>query len=130
MGGVYGEFLAYFPELFEEFKVYKQNPRLDSGYDLDGYRTIVGVRQNDRSYIVDKTNRKNFVLDIGNAYTLWTYEKIDHATEFVEIDGEMYRPMSMSAFNREGGFYETSLERVVGGDGTKDESLELTDGEW
>lgn len=130
MGGVYGEFLAYFSELMERFKVVKQNARLDSGYDLGTFRYVQGIRQNEGSYFVDKANRKNYTADIGNRYTLWTYEPIDAATEFVEIDGGMYRPMNQAAFNREGGFYEMAVERLVGSDGTKNESLELTDGAW
>ena len=63
-------------------------------------------------------------------YTFWSYTKLDIATEFVKIDDEYYRPMKTAQFNREGGFWETVLEKVVGNDGTKNETPELAEPEW
>lgn len=128
MGGVYGEFLAYFSELFEDFKVYKQKPKVASGYDLEFSRTERGVRQSVAQTIVDKTKKRAGVMDIGEEWTLWTYNKIDPATEFVEIDGRMFRPMSSSKFNREGGFFEMTVEAIVGNDGSQNENEELENG--
>lgn len=130
MAGVYGEFLAYFSELMESFKVYKQTPLVTSGYKLEYSHTVRGVRQNDSDGIIDKSKRVNLVMDVGSCYTLWTYEKIDPATDFVEIDGDMYRPMSSSAFNREGGFYVIKVEMLVGNDGRKNDNAEISGGEF
>lgn len=129
MGGVYGEFLAYFSELFEDFKVYKQIPKVASGYALEYSRAVKGIRQSDGVYVIQK-NRKHTVnaMGIGAAYTLWTYERIDPATEFVEIDGRMFRPMKSPDFSREGGFWETALEAVEGNDGSQNDNMELAGG--
>ena len=128
MGGVYGEFLASFSELFEDFKIYKQKPKVASGYDLEFSRTERGIRQSVAQTIVDKTKKRAGVMDIGEEWTLWTYNKIDPATEFVEIDGRMFRPMSNSKFNREGGFYEMTVEALVGNDGSQNDNEDLEDG--
>lgn len=131
MGGVYGEFLAYFSELFEDFKVYKQIPKVASGYALEYSRAVTGIRQSDGVYVIQK-NRKHTVntMGIGAAYTLWTYERIDPATEFVEIDGRMFRPMKSPDFSREGGFWETALEAVEGNDGSQNDNMELAEGSF
>lgn len=131
MGGVYGEFLAYFSELFEDFKVYKQIPKVASGYALEYSRAVTGIRQSDGVYVIQK-NIKHTVntMGIGAAYTLWTYERIDPATEFVEIDGRMFRPMKSPDFSREGGFWETALEAVEGNDGSQNDNMELAEGSF
>ena len=69
-------------------------------------------------------------MSIGKQYYFWAYEKIDIATEFIEIEGEMYRLMKQAAFNREGGYWETVIEQVVGNDGTERQEPELDDGVW
>jgi hypothetical protein len=51
MGGVYGEFLGFFPELMEEFEVYKYKTRRDSGYDLAFSRKINAIRQSRKANI-------------------------------------------------------------------------------
>lgn len=130
MAGVYGEFLGFFPELFEQFRVFKQEPDVVSGYKLEYHRTVQGVRQTNNIYVDENRKKQLPLMDIVLSYWLWTYDKIDPATEFVEIDGKMFRPMSESLFNREGGFYETRLDSVVGNDGTKDETPELTEGKF
>ena len=45
MGGVYGEFLGFFPELFEDFKIYKYETDTVSGYKLTYDRTISAIKQ-------------------------------------------------------------------------------------
>lgn len=130
MGGVYGEFLASFSELFEDFKIYKQKPKVASGYNLEYSRTERGIRQSVAQKVVDKTKQRASLMDISDEWTLWTYNKIDPATEFVEIDGRMCRPMSNSKFNREGGFYEITVEALVGNDGTQNENEELDGGRF
>lgn len=128
MQGVYGEFLGYFSELFEEFEIYTHEDDRVSGYKLTFEKKIQGIRQTSKEYIDMKRAKELPVLDIGQRYYFWSYEKLDIATEFVKIDDEYYRPMSKSQFNREGGFWETVLDKVVGNDGTKDYTPELEEG--
>ena len=130
MAGVYGEFLGFFPELFEEFNIYTHEDDRVSGYKLTFEKKITGIRQTTNEYIDTKRAKELPLLDIGQRYTFWSYEKLDIATEFVAIDEEMYRPMKVAQFNREGGFWETVLEKVVGNDGTNNETPELEEGEF
>ena len=130
MSGVYGEFLGFFPELFEEFLVYTHEDDRVSGYELTFEKKIKGIRQTTNEYIDMKRAKELPLLDIGQRYTFWSYSKLDIATEFVEIDGDMYRPMKVAQFNREGGFWETVLEKVVGNDGTETETPELEEGNF
>lgn len=128
MAGVYGEFLGFFPELFETFEVYTHEDDRVSGYKLTLEKKIQGIRQSTNEYIDTKRAKELPLLDIGQKYTFWSYEKLDIATEFVAIENQMYRPMKVAQFNREGGFWETVLEKVVGNDGTKNETPELEEG--
>lgn len=130
MAGVYGEFLGFFPELFEEFLVYTHEDDRVSGYELTFEKKIKGIRQTTNEYIDMKRAKELPLLDIGQRYTFWSYTKLDIATEFVKIDGDMYRPMKVAQFNREGGFWETVLEKVVGNDGTETETPELEEGNF
>ena len=130
MSGVYGEFLGFFPELFEMFEIYTHEDDRVSGYTLTFEKRIQGIRQTTNEYIDTKRAKELPLLDIGQRYTFWSYEKLDIATEFVKIDGEMYRPMKVSQFNREGGYWETVIEKVVGNDGTNDYTPELAEPEW
>lgn len=133
MGGVYGEFLGFFPELFETFEVYTHEDDRVSGYNLTFKKRVKGIRQTTNEYVDIKrmSRTKDLpILDIGQKYMFWSYEKLDMATEFVKIDEEYYRPMKIAQFNREGGFWETALEKVVGNDGTKDYTPELEEGNF
>ena len=130
MAGVYGEFLGFFSELFETFEVYTHKDSRVSGYELTFEKKIQGIRQSTNEYIDMKRAKELPVLDIGQRYTFWSYEKLDIATEFIKVDGELYRPMKTSQFNREGGFWETVIEKVIGNDGTERESPELAEGEF
>ena len=128
MGSVYGEFLGYFSELFENFEVYTHEDDRVSGYKLTFEKKIQGIKQTSKEYIDLKRAKELPQLDIGQRYYFWSYEKLDIATEFVKIDNEYYRPMSKAQFNREGGYWETVLDKVVGNDGTKDYTPELEAG--
>lgn len=128
MAGVYGEFLGFFPELFETFEIYTHKDDRVSGYELTFEKKIQGIRQTTNEYIDMKRAKELPLLDIGQRYTFWSYEKLDITTEFIKVDGEMYRPMKIAQFNREGGFWETVIEKVVGNDGTERTTPELTDG--
>ncbi len=125
-----GEFLGFFSELFETFEVYTHEDSRVSGYELTFEKRIQGIRQSTNEYIDMKRAKELPVLDIGQRYTFWSYEKLDIATEFIKVDGELYRPMKIAQFNREGGFWETVIEKVVGNNGTERESPELEQGSF
>ena len=130
MAGVYGEFLGSFSELFEDFKIYKYETDTVSGYKLTYDRTIRAIKQTVLASVIPASKNKLPVLSIGKQYYFRSCDKLDIATDFVEIEGEMYRLMKQSAFNREGGYWETVIEQVVGNDGTARQEPELDDGVW
>ena len=114
----------------EVFEIYTHEDDRVSGYDLTFEKKIQGIRQSTNEYIDMKRAKELPVLDIGQRYTFWSYEKLDIATEFVKVDGEMYRPMKVAQYNREGGFWETVIEKVIGNDGTERETPELEEGSF
>lgn len=130
MAGVYGEFLGFFPELFEDFEVYRHDADVVSGYRLEYARTVRGIRQSNDAKATGWGPKTLPLVNVESSYILWTYEPVDMATEFVRIDGRMHRPMSESRFVLEGGFYETRLDMVAGNDGTKGSTPELSGGKF
>jgi hypothetical protein len=50
--------------------------------------------------------------------------------EFIEIDGELYRQMETSTFVREGGFWETRVDKIIGNDGRKENDDEIIGGSF
>lgn len=128
MAGVYGEFLAFFSELFEDFEVYRQQPDVVSGYTLGHSRSVRGIRQTNGLAVEGGKPKTLAVLNIAVSYMLWTYEPFSVSDEFVKIDGRIFRPIAESAFIREGGFYETKFESLSGNDGTKTDVIEVTQG--
>lgn len=130
MGGVYGDFLSFFPELFEDFDVFSQKPDVVSGYEVKPLRTVRGIKQSDDSKLKDWGPHTLHVVNVASAFILWTYEPFDIVNEFVRIDGKMYRPTKESFFQREGGFYETRVEAVAGNDGVNRTTPELYGGRY
>lgn len=130
MGGVYGDFLSFFSELFETFDVFSQSPDIVSGYSVKPSRFVQGIRQTDDTKLKDWGPHTLHVVNVASAFVLWTYEPFDLTSEFVRIDGKMYRPTKESLFQREGGFYETRVEAVVGNDGFDRKSPELYGGRY
>ena len=130
MSGVYGEFIGFFSELFEDFKIFKHEDDRISGYKLTFDRKIRAIKQTYNEAVDTKRYKELPILDIVQKWAFWCYEKLNIVDEFVEIDGEIYRPMTNAHYNREGGFWEYTLEKVIGNDGTKEVSPELSEPEW
>lgn len=130
MGGVYGEFLGFFPELMETFDVYKYKTLRDSGYDLAFSRKINAIRQSRKANIDEYRYKQLPLMDIEKSYYIWTSQKLQLEDEFIKIDGELYRPMETSTFVREGGFWETRVDKIIGNDGTKENDDDIIGGDF
>lgn len=130
MGGVYGEFLGFFPELMETYDVYKYKTRRDSGYDLTFSRKLNAIKQSRKSNVDEFRYKQLPVMDIVKSYYMWTSQKLQIEDEFVEIDGELYRQMETSVFVREGGFWETIVEKIIGNDGRKENDDDIIGGDF
>lgn len=130
MGGVYGEFLGFFPELMETYDVYKYKTRRDSGYDLTFSRKLNAIKQSRKSNVDEFRYKQLPVMDIEKSYYMWTSQKLQMEDEFVEIDGELYRQMETSVFVREGGFWETRVDKIIGNDGRKENDDDIIGGDF
>jgi hypothetical protein len=118
MGGVYGDMLSAFPELMEDYEVFKMNPYVGAGYGerydkntVTGYMSWRKAREAD---IIGDAAIKN---DRG---TFW--EQCDSVTgesrieqfDFVEIEKQLYRFVEGDDFSREGGFARWTVQYVAG----------------
>lgn len=130
MGGVYGEYLGFFTELMEPFDVYKYKTRRDSGYDLTFSRKINAIKQSLKVNIDEFRYKQLPVIDIEKSYYMWTSQNLQMEDEFVEIDGELYRQMETSVFVREGGFWETRVDKIIGNDGRKENDDDIIGGDF
>ena len=119
MGGCYGEFLGFFPELMETFEVYKYKTLRDSGYDLKFSRKINAIRQSRKANIDEYRYKQLPIMDIEKSYYIWTSQKLVLEDEFIKIDDV-----------REGGFWETRVDKVIGNDGTKENDDEIIGGDF
>lgn len=61
---------------------------------------------------------------------MWTSQKLQIENEFIQIDGELYRQMETSTFVREGGFWETRVDKIIGNDGTKKNDDDIIGGDF
>ena len=125
-----GEFLGFFTELMEPFDVYKYKTRRDSGYDLTFSRKINAIRQSRKANIDEFRYKQLPVMDIEKSYYVWTSQKLVLENEFIKIDEEYYRPMETSVFVREGGFWETRVDKIIGNDGTKENDDDIIGGDF
>ena len=128
MSGVYGEFLGFFPELMETYDIYKYKTRRDSGYDLSFSRKLNAIKQSRKANVDEYRYKQLPIMDIEKSYYMWTSQKLQMEDEFIEIDGELYRQMETSAFVREGGFWETRVDKIIGNDGRKENDDDIIGG--
>jgi hypothetical protein len=61
---------------------------------------------------------------------MWTSQKLQIENEFIQIDGELYRQMETSTFVREGGFWETRVDKIIGNDGRKENDDDIIGGDF
>ena len=130
MGGVYGEFLGFLPELMDTYDVYKYKTRRDSGYDLTFSRKLNAIKQSRKANVDEYRYKQLPIMDIEKSYYMWTSQKLQMEEEFIEIDGKLYRQMETSTFVREGGFWETRVDKIIGNDGRKENDDEIIGGSF
>lgn len=137
MGGVYGDFLGVFPELFEDYDIVKCTPKVGGGYNITPIGKIRGYIQDGESglNVRDSYSRHSMSSGTGagivaelNICYLYTYEKPELYENFVLHNGEPYRPMSNSDYKKEGSFVVTELHRVVGSTGISEDITEIVKG--
>jgi hypothetical protein len=131
MGGVYGGFLEFFPELMERQEFYAQEPKVSGGYKN---KQIIGtfrvIFQNDEFQRLTNKSGKWNGLDIKDGIMLWSAKKIPTGAFFKNPhkDGAVYRIEGVISYEREGGFYSYVAGRVTGASGEQTGTLELRKG--
>jgi hypothetical protein len=115
---VYGNMLAVFPELAENYEVFKMKPRLGGGYGERFDKIVV------RGYLSWRKHREMGIegdLTVHNDRgTFWeqcnffTGKSVIDEGYFVEVKNEVYKFVEGDDFSREGGYARWTLQFVPG----------------
>ena len=107
---VYGNPLLSFPELWRDFVFFDADPKLNDGYGKRQNETQGwGVIQTATSRVKDSNNK----LVVTSQYRLWTDSKIKMG-RFIDFEGVVYRNMTDADWPTEGGYYEYTIDKLVG----------------
>ena len=121
--GVYGDFLAVFSELMEEYPIVKCTPNIGAGYDTTPIGKIQGYIQDGESGLNVRDNYSRHAASSGsasgvvsqfNVCYLYTREPIELYGNFLMYKGSPYRPLTDSDYRKEGDLVVTELHKVVG----------------
>jgi hypothetical protein len=115
---IYGDQLAAFPELMEDYEVFKMPPRIGAGYgeryDLKTVAGYVSWRRAREANIVGDAAIKNDRGTFWEQCDFLTGESRIEQFDVVEIKGELYRFVEGDDFSREGGFTPWILQFMAG----------------
>lgn len=113
---VYGDMLAFFPELIRRFVLYEKSPTIIAGHtDKKNLRQTSGILQFCKAGDVVVNGQ---TLNDVDAPLIWTRSDIGMDT-YIEADGVEYRRTKNNKYVREAGFYIYVLESVVGNTDTQ-----------
>lgn len=130
MGGIYGEFLDFFPELFDLIKYYVKEPKVNSGYEIKEEGFEDGIVMTEKTFIarIGKKSRtdENDLLSYSDKEYLFAPADskfrvgltIIHPGENVE-----YAIVSKADWDKEAGFTRFDIEIVQGSTGSEDEEV-------
>ena len=123
MSGVYGDMLAYFPELFEEATVFSMEPKNIAGYEQRPEGTVVyGVFE---FRTKNNLNSENMALVQTHTAEFWTEAVIEEGYFLKrELDGLLYRITRDNNWNYSGHYHKYLVDTVAG---NTDEQTEDTD---
>jgi len=116
MAGVYGDQLAYFPELMTDYEIFALAPRVGAG--SNARRRIDTIQ----GYLTrNKGGKESVVSDLrteNQQASFYCYDEIPAGTIkqglYVEDDGELYQFVLDNGYVREGGFVRHQLQLVTG----------------
>lgn len=109
---IYGDMLAFFPELFRRFDYFLMQPEPVSSYGKrTDERKITGVFQYAKK---GELKREEETLADVNVPTLWTREKLTVTHGFIQKEDELYKIVNPADWLFEGGFNVYILETVIG----------------
>jgi len=115
---VYGEMIQAFPELLEDFVVFKMQPRTGSGYgERYAQRVVRGYwswRKQSKMGIEGDLQVPNHQATFWVQDDLLTQKCVIGQGDFVEMDGKIYRVVDEFKFSLEGGFSKHLMQVLAG----------------
>jgi hypothetical protein len=115
---VYGNQLTAFPELMEDYEVFKMSPCIGAGYgERYGKKAVTGYmswRKAREADVVGDAATKNDRGTFWEQCDFLTGESRIEQFDMVEINGELYRFVEGDDFSREGGFARWTVQYVAG----------------
>ena len=133
MGGVYGDSLLFFPELFIDASYFNQVAKIGAGYTAEGTPTTIRIiRQTGRGFRLSdvmKTGSENIssVLNKIDENQVW-YDQRLNVGWFILLNNIVYRLVEELDWLLEAGFYGYSIVKLVGNDGTTETTLPVKAG--
>ena len=110
--GVYGNQLAYFPELFQKLQVFEKAPVITGGLEPKGESLLIkGIIQNIKTTSIDAES--DSVVVVARP-ALFTKTKIDQRYQYMLVEGVLYRVKQANNYTKEGSFYVYQIETVQG----------------
>jgi hypothetical protein len=116
--GVYGDYLSAFPELLEDYEVFKMQPRIGAGYgERYDKKVVTGYmswRKAKEAAIVADAATKNDRGTFWEQCDFLTGESRIEQFDMTEIKGNLYRFVEGDDFSHEGGFARWTVQYVAG----------------
>ena len=135
--GAYGDFLGVFAELMEDYDVVSCVPRVGGGYDItpvgkiNGYiqdgESGLNVRDNYSRHLGSSGSAAGIVSEVSVKY-LYTREPVQLFDNFILYEGEPYRAMTDSNYQKEGDLVITEIHKLIGESGINEEVLDIVKG--
>jgi hypothetical protein len=118
VSSVYGDMLAFFPELIEDHTTFTMSPVVVGGYgprqNIRGARGILQyIKAGDVSFIEGLAAETEYPV-------FWTRVILDKDAYVEEKDGTMYKRTKSNQWKKIGGFNMYVLEMVIGVNGKQE----------
>jgi hypothetical protein len=109
---VYGDMLAFFPELFGKFLAYTMQPKVVGGYgDRAHAKYITGILQYVKAGDIDFEGDTAADVETPAFWTRWTLPKDAYIED---EDGVLYKRTKGNNWKKQGGFNMYLMELVIG----------------
>lgn len=136
MAGIYGDTLIYYSEQFQQIECFQQIARVGSGYERVGESFYVTgiVQTGEGTEAIGATGRLSQyagwkVLAAPEKKALWTYTRLKIGL-YILYDEDIHVVGKRLDWSKEAGFYAYKLSRVVGDNGSQNESLNVKEGQF
>lgn len=128
MAGIYGDFLDFFPELFDTVSFCSVEPRIGAGYDIqfDGVTDAIVMTEKDFALKIGRNVRtdSNDILSFNDKEYLFAPSgsplKVGFFIKHPE-NGLIYTLIGKAGWEKEAGFTKFEIEVMPGPDGSEAE---------